>query len=92
MEFNVNITNDRTIGYPYKLIALIVHQGNHLSGHYLTFRRIPTSLNTFSTNWLRVSDQEVDRCSVNEALDSNPTLLFYQSLTDPPSLVSPLQS
>ncbi|POW02989.1 hypothetical protein PSTT_11430 [Puccinia striiformis] len=37
----------RTIGYPYKLIALIVHQGNHSSGHYLTFRRIPTSLNTF---------------------------------------------
>ncbi|POW02985.1 hypothetical protein PSTT_11434, partial [Puccinia striiformis] len=75
----------RTIGYPYKLIALIVHQGNHLSGHYLTFRRIPSSFNTLSAEWLRVSDQEVDRCSVNEALDSNPTLLFYQLLADHPS-------
>ncbi|OAW00151.1 hypothetical protein PTTG_25179 [Puccinia triticina 1-1 BBBD Race 1] len=70
--------SDRTpaVSYPYRLLALIVHQGTHLSGHYLTFRRSPQG------SWWRLSDQDVDRCPVREALDSNPTLLIYQRLGD----------
>ncbi|KAA1088215.1 hypothetical protein PGTUg99_026407 [Puccinia graminis f. sp. tritici] len=69
-------TRPPSLSYPYRLLALVVHQGNHLSGHYLTFRRSP------SGEWYRFSDQDVDRCPLREALDSNPTLLIYQRLGD----------
>ncbi|MBW0530924.1 hypothetical protein O181_070639 [Austropuccinia psidii MF-1] len=65
----------KTLLYLYRLLSVIVHQGTHFSGHYLTFRRAPST-----GTWWRVSDEDVDQCSVTEVLASNPTLLIYQRL------------
>ncbi|KNZ60038.1 hypothetical protein VP01_1622g5 [Puccinia sorghi] len=76
---SVNPSRGRTpIAYPYRLLAAVVHIGSHAGGHYLAFRRAPNAL------WYRLSDHDVDPCSVQEVLNSNPTLLFYQRLGDNP--------
>jgi ubiquitin carboxyl-terminal hydrolase 1 len=67
--------------YQYALVGLVVHVGNHHSGHYLTFRRRPTRPGAkLSKHWFRISDEDVEVSSAQEALNSNPFLLFYERL------------
>ncbi|KAI8455821.1 hypothetical protein BY996DRAFT_4580385, partial [Phakopsora pachyrhizi] len=65
-------TND--LHHVYRLTSAIIHLGNHTSGHYLAFRKVPTG------TWWRTSDEDVSRCEPKEVLSSNPTLLIYQRL------------
>ncbi|PLW28309.1 hypothetical protein PCASD_20871 [Puccinia coronata f. sp. avenae] len=65
-----------SVAYPYRLLALVVHQGTHGSGHYLAFRRAPDA------SWWRLSDQDADPCPLAEVLHANPSLLIYQRLGD----------
>ncbi|GAA5831268.1 hypothetical protein JCM11251_007814 [Rhodosporidiobolus azoricus] len=71
----------------YRLDSLVVHYGSHSFGHYVAFRRRPSTStdNHGSSNlpdWYRISDETVDPSSITEALRSNPFLLFYERVRD----------
>ena len=59
----------------YRLVAMIVHLGTHGYGHYITYRRLSQAQNYL---WFRISDETVRQCSVDEVLDANPFILFYE--------------
>lgn len=67
--------------FSYALAAVVVHIGNHSSGHYLTYRRRPRRPSAgLSDDWYRISDEDVERAEIGEVLRSNPFLLFYERL------------
>jgi Ubiquitin carboxyl-terminal hydrolase len=67
----------------YKLSAVILHYGNHDSGHFVTLRRvIDASQREF---WFRVSDADVERIldvdrEVFEHGSRNAYMIFYERL------------
>nr|XP_008123551.1 PREDICTED: ubiquitin carboxyl-terminal hydrolase 30 [Anolis carolinensis] len=61
----------------YRLMAVVVHHGDMHSGHFVTFRRSPTS-----PHWLWASDDVVRRSSLQEVLASSAYLLFYERIQD----------
>ncbi|XP_069475552.1 ubiquitin carboxyl-terminal hydrolase 30 isoform X2 [Ambystoma mexicanum] len=67
--------------YLYRLVAVVVHHGDMHSGHFVTYRRSPTSLKSsapYSNQWLWISDDTVRKASLQEVLSSNAYLLFYE--------------
>ncbi|WFD33397.1 ubiquitinyl hydrolase 1 [Malassezia cuniculi] len=56
----------------YRLSAIVTHYGSHNYGHYVSFRR------RAGDAWYRVSDENVDECSIDDVLMQNPFLLFYE--------------
>ncbi|KAM4616488.1 ubiquitin carboxyl-terminal hydrolase 30 isoform 2-T3 [Polymixia lowei] len=67
--------------YLFQLMAVLVHHGDMHSGHFVTYRRCPSSPRSsspFSSQWLWVSDDSVRKASLQEALSSNAYLLFYE--------------
>ncbi|GAA6000785.1 hypothetical protein JCM10207_004659 [Rhodosporidiobolus poonsookiae] len=77
----------------YRLSSLVVHYGSHSFGHYVAFRRRPSSPARPDSSdapsaphdlpdWYRISDETVDPSSIHEALRSNPFLLFYERIRD----------
>lgn len=105
----------------YKLKSIVVHYGGHSFGHYVSFRRRPSTSSGITSslhqdlqddtynqnpstganissngylddeidfenkskedeNWDRISDDSVDRCHLNDVLNQNPFLLFYERL------------
>ncbi|KAL0979333.1 hypothetical protein UPYG_G00183750 [Umbra pygmaea] len=79
-EFNLTYEHNCS-EYLFQLMAVLVHHGDMHSGHFVTYRRCPTSprsLSPFSSQWLWVSDDSVRKASLQEALSSNAYLLFYE--------------
>ncbi|GAA5928927.1 hypothetical protein JCM10213_004942 [Rhodosporidiobolus nylandii] len=73
----------------YRLSSLVVHYGSHSFGHYVAFRRRPSSPSSDDLpaaldlpDWYRISDETVDPSSIQEALRANPFLLFYERIRD----------
>ncbi|XP_074868788.1 ubiquitin carboxyl-terminal hydrolase 30 isoform X2 [Carettochelys insculpta] len=67
--------------YLYRLMAVVVHHGDMHSGHFVTYRRSPTSPKTplsVSNQWLWISDDTVRKASLQEVLSSSAYLLFYE--------------
>ncbi|XP_067862160.1 uncharacterized protein [Heptranchias perlo] len=67
--------------YLFRLMSVVVHHGDIHSGHFVTYRRSPsTSKNPMavSSQWLWISDDTVRRASLQEVLTSNAYLLFYE--------------
>ncbi|GAA5876083.1 hypothetical protein JCM1840_002764 [Sporobolomyces johnsonii] len=67
----------------YRLSSLVVHYGSHHFGHYVAFRRRPSSLSSPPSTsslpaWYRISDETVEPSSIGETLRANPFLLFYE--------------
>ncbi|GAA5955124.1 hypothetical protein JCM21900_001618 [Sporobolomyces salmonicolor] len=67
----------------YRLSSLVVHYGSHHFGHYVAFRRRPSSLSSSPSTsslpaWYRISDETVEPSSIDETLRANPFLLFYE--------------
>ncbi|KAJ8005668.1 hypothetical protein DPEC_G00120320 [Dallia pectoralis] len=65
----------------FQLMAVLVHHGDTLSGHFVTYRRCPPSSRSaapVSSQWLWVSDDAVRTASLQEALSANAYLLFYE--------------
>lgn len=74
----------------YRLSALVVHYGDHSFGHYVAYRRAPTSpqslahWNSMSPSdddlWLRISDENVQPCRIADALSegSGVFIVFYE--------------
>ncbi|XP_056148491.1 ubiquitin carboxyl-terminal hydrolase 30 [Lampris incognitus] len=78
----LNFTYDYSSSeYLFQLMAVLVHHGDMHSGHFVTYRRSPSSpcsSSPFSSQWLWVSDDSVRKASLQEALSSNAYLLFYE--------------
>lgn len=64
----------------FRLVAVVTHYGSHSAGHYVSFRRRAGDV------WTRVSDENVDACSLAHALAQNPFLLFYERADQAPAL------
>ncbi|XP_073321966.1 ubiquitin carboxyl-terminal hydrolase 30 isoform X1 [Pagrus major] len=67
--------------YLFQLTAVLVHHGDMHSGHFVTYRRSPSSpcgSSNFSSQWLWVSDDSVRKASLHEVLSSNAYMLFYE--------------
>ncbi|KAK2837282.1 hypothetical protein Q5P01_014494 [Channa striata] len=67
--------------YLFQLMAVLVHHGDMHSGHFVTYRRSPSSprsSSSFSSQWLWVSDDSVRKASMHEVLSSNAYMLFYE--------------
>lgn len=67
--------------YLFQLTAVLVHHGDMHSGHFVTYRRCPSSPRSpslFSSQWLWVSDDSVRKASLHEVLSSNAYMLFYE--------------
>lgn len=67
--------------YLFQLMAVLVHHGDMHSGHFVTYRRCPSSPRSpspFSSQWVWVSDDSVRKASLQEVLSSNAYLLFYE--------------
>nr|XP_046243325.1 ubiquitin carboxyl-terminal hydrolase 30 isoform X1 [Scatophagus argus] len=67
--------------YLFQLMAVLVHHGDMHSGHFVTYRRSPSSPHSsspFSSQWLWVSDDSVRKASLHEVLSSNAYMLFYE--------------
>ena len=65
----------------YKLASVVVHLGDVLSGHFVTYRRAP-SVNgqRFPTRWLYTSDTLVKRATPSEVFGANAYMLFYEKI------------
>ncbi|KAG2219382.1 hypothetical protein INT45_006090 [Circinella minor] len=80
----------RTI--PYRLTAVIVHYGNHDSGHFITYRRkkLPTGQDVRRapgqedpapkkpTTFWRCSDELIEEVDLDTVLSSEAYMLFYE--------------
>uniref|UniRef100_A0A3B4YX17 Ubiquitin carboxyl-terminal hydrolase n=3 Tax=Seriola lalandi dorsalis TaxID=1841481 RepID=A0A3B4YX17_SERLL len=67
--------------YLFQLTAVLVHHGDMHSGHFVTYRRSPSSPRSpspFSSQWLWVSDDSVRKANLHEVLSSNAYMLFYE--------------
>uniref|UniRef100_A0A669CT89 Ubiquitin carboxyl-terminal hydrolase n=1 Tax=Oreochromis niloticus TaxID=8128 RepID=A0A669CT89_ORENI len=67
--------------YLFQLTAVLVHHGDMHSGHFVTYRRSPSSSRSsspFSCQWLWVSDDSVRKANLHEVLSSNAYMLFYE--------------
>ncbi|KAJ7309850.1 hypothetical protein JRQ81_007924 [Phrynocephalus forsythii] len=67
--------------YLYRLMAVVVHQGDMHSGHFVTYRRSPPSPKNplaLSGQWLWASDETVRKSTLQEVLASSAYLLFYE--------------
>lgn len=76
----------------YRLSAVVCHYGSHSFGHYIAYRRKPPlstpSLSSLSSSsgyggWLRISDDSVKECGIEEVLreGSGAFMLFYERVT-----------
>lgn len=61
---------------PYKLQSVIEHQGGPYSGHYVCYRRDPSS----SERWLWISDDTVKVCSWTTVRNCQAYMLFYEAM------------
>ncbi|KAI9489365.1 hypothetical protein BDB00DRAFT_737972, partial [Zychaea mexicana] len=76
----------------YKLMGTIVHYGSHDFGHFIAYKRRlvaetchcrqcndrNNTLHGDENTWYRISDEQVDVCSIEEVLQSNPYMLLYE--------------
>lgn len=79
-----SIARSQSMDFPkrkhnYQLCAVLCHFGEIQSGHYITYRR-------HLDHWYFTSDADVRRCQTSEVLASNPYILFYEKLLQPPRL------
>ncbi|XP_041854538.1 ubiquitin carboxyl-terminal hydrolase 30 isoform X1 [Melanotaenia boesemani] len=92
LNTQLSLTHDYSIfpcssaEYLFQLTAVLVHHGDMHSGHFVTYRRSPSSPRTsspFSSQWLWVSDDSVRKASLHEVLSCNAYMLFYERVRRP---------
>lgn len=65
----------------YKLTSVIVHMGDVYSGHFVTYRRAPsTNGQRFPDKWFYTSDTLVKQISLSKVLQANAYMLFYEKI------------
>ncbi|KAI8051252.1 hypothetical protein BDF22DRAFT_744864 [Syncephalis plumigaleata] len=78
-------------GQHYQLTAVVEHLGSHMSGHFVTYRRVrasqlltcvnaPSSISptTVDDRWFRVSDRQVEPTTLDQVLTAQAYMLFYE--------------
>lgn len=76
-ETTLGVTN----GHAYKLTSAVVHHGDIYSGHFITYRRAPsTNGQRFPDRWVYTSDTTVRRASLSEVMQASAYMLFYQKI------------
>ena len=75
-----------TFNNNYSLRAVVVHLGAIDSGHYVTYRREPETLAPNETEtksrWFYTSDSVVREVTIEEVLNTNPYMLFYERTSE----------
>ena len=65
----------------YKLVSVVVHLGDVSSGHFVTYRRVPsTDGQRFPAKWLYTSDTHVRKASRKEVMGADAYMLFYEKI------------
>lgn len=65
-------------GPTYKLVSVVCHLGDVFSGHFVTYRRAPSSDGQrFPNQWLYCSDSLVKQVPVSEVLAAEAYMLMY---------------
>ncbi|RWS13036.1 ubiquitin carboxyl-terminal hydrolase 30-like protein [Dinothrombium tinctorium] len=73
-----NESNDFvTARYRYRLCSVIVHLGDALSGHFITYRRGGTS---DENKWYYASDMNISQVTLREVLSNPAYMIFYERL------------
>ena len=71
-----------TFNNNYSLRAVVVHLGAIDSGHYVTYRREPENIGQTEASskprWFYTSDSAVREVTIEEVLNTNPYMLFYE--------------
>ncbi|KAK3084262.1 hypothetical protein FSP39_010785 [Pinctada imbricata] len=64
----------------YKLSTVVVHQGDVMSGHFITYRKSPKTVKKerIRDKWLCCSDHNVRHVTVEEVLSSQAYMLIYE--------------
>lgn len=62
----------------YKLSAVIVHQGSHYDGHFITFKKVENNNENLHSSWYMLSDENVVETRLENVLSMNPYMLFYE--------------
>nr|XP_033474506.1 ubiquitin carboxyl-terminal hydrolase 30 isoform X1 [Epinephelus lanceolatus] len=81
LTYDYSVFPSSSTEYLFQLTAVLVHHGDMHSGHFVTYRRSPSSPRTtspLSSQWLWVSDDSVRKASLHEVLSSNAYMLFYE--------------
>ncbi|KAG2228178.1 hypothetical protein INT45_009225, partial [Circinella minor] len=105
LQTTATITPTSTNEGQYKLMGTIVHYGSHDFGHFIAYKRRlvaetchcrqckeeKETLHGDENIWYRISDEQVDVCTIDEVLQSNPYMLLYEYVTTPePTAITPL--
>ncbi|KAI8878422.1 cysteine proteinase [Backusella circina FSU 941] len=78
----------------YQLMSIIVHYGSHDFGHFICYKRRlyadqcgcneckdqRTNLKPHDSEWLKISDEDVRACTLEEVLLANPYMLLYEMI------------
>lgn len=82
VQSDINHNSPKSQDYTYKLTAVITHLGDVFSGHFVTYRRSPTtkSGNKYSSKWLCTSDHAVKEVTLDEVLSTEAYMLFYERI------------
>ncbi|XP_017269479.1 ubiquitin carboxyl-terminal hydrolase 30 isoform X1 [Kryptolebias marmoratus] len=86
LTYDYSVFPSSSTEYLFQLTAVLVHHGDMHSGHFVTYRRSPSSprgSSAFSSQWLWVSDDSVRKSSLHEVLSSNAYMLFYERVRRP---------
>ncbi|KAG0334129.1 hypothetical protein BG000_008604 [Podila horticola] len=74
----------------YRLRAVVVHLGSHNSGHFVTYRRIPSvslplgqtsMVDESKSKWWRISDEDVQIVAWDTVKNTEAYMLFYEKET-----------
>jgi ubiquitin carboxyl-terminal hydrolase 1 len=91
-QLEVDDSLNQQLSVKYRLMSIIVHYGSHDFGHFICYKRRLyadqcgcnqckdpyTNLVPHDSEWLKVSDEDVHACTLEEVLLANPYMLLYQ--------------
>lgn len=68
--------------FTYKLSAVVVHLGDVMSGHFVTYRKSPMTVKgeRKTDRWLCCSDTTVTRVDLDDVLSTEAYMLFYERM------------
>ncbi|PIK57341.1 putative ubiquitin carboxyl-terminal hydrolase 30 [Apostichopus japonicus] len=77
-----NIDNELSSGnLGYRLMSAVVHMGDAVSGHFLTYRRAPSlTEEPICKKWLCISDEHVTTATLTDVLSQKAYMLYYQRM------------
>ncbi|CAG8476126.1 1566_t:CDS:1 [Paraglomus occultum] len=70
-----SMRNTRINSLTYRLKSVIVHQGDHRNGHFVTYRRKHRD-----KKWWRTSDEDIREVDLESVLKEEAYMLFYERI------------